>query len=29
VSVLVVRASAGSGSNASVNSAQLTIYMRR
>ena len=29
VSVLVVRASAGTGSNASVNSAQLTIYTRR
>jgi hypothetical protein len=29
VSVLVVRASAGTGSNATVNSAQLTIYMRR
>ena len=29
VSVLVVRASVGTGSNASVNSAQLTIYMRR
>jgi hypothetical protein len=29
VSVLVVRARAGTGSNAPVNSAQLTIYMRR
>ena len=28
-SVLVVRASGGTGSNASVNSAQLTIYMRQ